>query len=318
MSEPASAGQVSSVVTTLQVKPGVDQNLFVDKLITLSMDAAKSGGFWSAEVIPPKPGEDPEWQLVQRFASSAAADMWRSCALRNKILDELCGDADEALAQMHAESPADDSSEAATAIVTYVHDGMEDRYFEWAVKIQRAQAKFAGFRGCYLQPPTPGRSRQWATLLRFDSPALLEVWLNCPERKELLLEANEFVKETKFREVSTSFPGWVPLDESTGSPPPNWKTFLMVMLGLYPVVALLTKFVGPLTESLPLALGLFIRLMASVAATTWVTMPLCIRWFGWWLFPKGENREQCQVSGLAIVIGLFVVEIAGCWFLLMT
>jgi hypothetical protein len=64
----------------------------------------------------------------------------------------------------------------------------------------------------------------------------LEAWMNAPERKALLAESKEFIESEELMRLATAFPGWVPLDPMTGEGPPNWKTAMLVLLGLFPIV----------------------------------------------------------------------------------
>jgi uncharacterized protein len=52
--------------------------------------------------------------------------------------------------------------------------------------------------------------------------------------------------------LATSFPGWVPINPMTGKGPPNWKTALLVILGLFPIVMLEMRFLSPILASLGL------------------------------------------------------------------
>ena len=68
----------------------------------------------------------------------------------------------------------------------------------------------------------------------------------------------------------------------TGKGPPNWKTAMLVLLGLFPVVMLELKFLSPKLSLLGIhaSLATFIGNSISVAVTSFFTMPWCVRWFG--------------------------------------
>ncbi len=182
-------------------------------------------------------------------------------------------------------------------IFSKIKPGMEDRYREWAVRIQAAQAKYPGYRGMFLQPP-PENGGLWTTIIRFDKVAQLEAWMNAPERKELLAESKAFIEHEQLTRLATSFPGWVPVDPVTGEGPPNWKTALLVLLGLFPVVMLELRFLSPVLTVLGLhaSLATFIGNSISVALTSFITMPLFVRWFGWWLCFSRKARLPTRLS----------------------
>src|SRR5262249_22955773 len=117
-------------------------------------------------------------------------------------------------------------------IFSQIKPGMEDRYREWAARMQQAQSRYPGYRGTYLQPPSTGGSH-WITMLRYATTEQLNAWLAAPERAALLRESRAFIEGEELLRLTPSFPGWVPLDPATGQGPPNWKTALLVLLGLY-------------------------------------------------------------------------------------
>jgi hypothetical protein len=53
-----------------------------------------------------------------------------------------------------------------------------------------------------------------------------------------------------------------------------------------------------------------------VAGTTFLTMPLFIRWFGWWLFTDKKTPAWITPAGLGLLGALFAIEVGALWFLL--
>lgn len=309
MAETAQKLTITALTTKVEGYADLEQGKFTNYLVQLMMTGAKYPGFWSGEIIPPIGADDKSWKLVQRFNTAEQASAWQSSDSRRKVLDELASAANGSAPKVSDELVHGGDAEVATAIVTDVKPGMEAQYFAWEEKIQSAQATFPGYRGVYLQPPVKGREGQWATLLRFATPGQLEEWFSSETRNHLLEEAKKFVRATHFQKVNSSFPGWFPVDETTGQPPPNWKTSLLVLLGLFPVVMLEIKFTGPLLARLSMSLATFINLVASVVATTWITTPVFIKYFGWWLFPKKDAGANTNAMGIGILCLLFAAEI---------
>jgi hypothetical protein len=64
------------------------------------------------------------------------------------------------------------------------------------------------------------------------------------------------------------------------------------------------------------SLATFIGICISVAGTTFVTMPLLIRWFGWWLFTKKKTPDWVTPVGLGLLAALFAIEVGALWDLL--
>jgi antibiotic biosynthesis monooxygenase (ABM) superfamily enzyme len=201
-------------------------------------------------------------------------------------------------------------------IVTKVKPGKEEAYRLWETKIQQAQSKFPGYQGSYVQPPIAGELG-WTTLMRFDNAEQLDRWLKSPERAALLREVEPLIDYAHLQRMESSFPGWFPTDPKTGQGPPNWKAAMLVLLGLFPIVMLETRFLSPRLASLNFSLAMFIGNTISVALTTWLTMPLFIKAFGWWLFPKPEaSKISVNIAGTAVIFVLFAIEVAVLWNLL--
>jgi antibiotic biosynthesis monooxygenase (ABM) superfamily enzyme len=202
-------------------------------------------------------------------------------------------------------------------IFSRIKPGMEDAYRGWTARIGAAQARYPGYCGMFVQPPDE-KGGMWTTIIRFKSAPQLEAWMNAPERKSLLQESKAFIENEQLTRLATAFPGWVPVDPVTGKGPPNWKTAMLVLLGLFPVVMLELRFLNPRLSALGLhaSLATFIGNSLSVAATSFITMPLFVRWFGWWLFPAEASTWRVTSKGVAILVVLFVLEVAALWQLL--
>src|SRR5262249_27920398 len=147
------------------------------------------------------------------------------------------------------------------------------------------------------------------TMLRFDTPDHLSAWIAAPERATLLSESKAFIESEELLRLATSFPGWVRIDPETGKGPPNWKTALLVLLGLYPIVVLELLYMNPLLAGLVPSVGVFVGNVLSVAATSLVTMPFLVRKFDWWLFPEKSPYNRATIGGLGILAALFIGEI---------
>lgn len=292
-----------------------DAGEHVNWLARLMMVGVGSGSVLSAEIIPSSSPDEQTWTLVQRFyaqpliAESQAHPDWL------KLLEEVAPkiEANEITLTNSVSSSHGTIGSVAVAIVTQVKPGQESTYLEFEKQFQSAQAKRRGYRGVYLQPPTKKTPGVWTTLIRFDSPDALDDWFISDERKKLLTQAEPLVSSTDYQTVAGSFPGWFPPQETGGKGPPNWKTAMLILLGLYPIVMLEIRYLNPQLHALNPAIANFIGNSISVALTTWVTMPLSIRAFTPWLFPKKDTPAWVSPFSFALVLVLFALEIALLW-----
>ena len=82
--------------------------------------------------------------------------------------------------------PVDD---AATLIIGQrVRTGHEDEFRRWQQRVNAAAARFPGFEGSDVRPPTPVQE-DWLAVHQFDSVSHLREWLNSTARSDLLDEA---------------------------------------------------------------------------------------------------------------------------------
>ena len=101
-------------------------------------------------------------------------------------------------------------------ISTRVQPGKELEYRAWERKIAAAQSKAPGLQGYRFEPPVPGVQEDFVAILRFDSEANLQAWLDSPERKKLVEEAAPLTEEFHTRMARTGFEQWF-RDESASA-----------------------------------------------------------------------------------------------------
>jgi antibiotic biosynthesis monooxygenase (ABM) superfamily enzyme len=312
-----SSDTVIALVTKIEDTNGANTANVANGLVQVMMQGARFPGFWSGEIIPPSDSHQNTWKLVQRFDSFDQAEAWQTAPSRADLIRSIQKEDNSTPVEVSDEIAEKLSyAEVATAISTTVKPEKRDAFLSWEAKIQGAQAQFPGYRGTYLQPPARGIKDVWSTLVRFDTPESFERWFTSAERQALVNEAAELINATQFRSVSNSFPGWFPVDSTTGKGPPNWKTSAIVLANLFPVVMLEIRFLSPYMKDLNPDLSTFINLVLTIIITTWGTMPVLIGLFKWWLFPDPENEFKTNIKGFFAVMALLSAEIAVFWNLL--
>src|SRR5665213_1593281 len=311
--------QPAVFLATFKIHPG-QQEAFAAWQIRHNTVVSTFPGYISGDVMPPtKPG-DNEWTIILNFQTSDLLLKWQKSEERARLIAEVLPLLEGGnLGQMMPEdnSATQPGTNVTQVVLSKIKPGMEAAYREWCVRIQQAQAKYPGYRGTYLQPPSSSQDGRWTTMLRYDTSAHLDAWLAAPERAELLQESKAFIENEELMRLGTSFPGWVPISPITGKGPPDWKTAILVVLGLYPTVLLELRFLNPHLTHLNPSLATFIGNVGSVAVTSFITMPLFVRWFGWWLFVDKKSSKSREPMGLGLFILLFAIEIALLWRILL-
>ena len=102
-------------------------------------------------------------------------------------------------------------SPVSAVISTRIKPGQEAAYRAWEQRIAAAQSKAPGFQGYRFEPPVPGVQDDWLAIVRFDTEANLQAWLDSPERHKLLREAEAFTEEFHARIARTGFDQWFPV-----------------------------------------------------------------------------------------------------------
>lgn len=316
MIDPASSPVPGGVTIVTQTRPSAgDAQAFARWQDHVSDVVARQPGFIKQTVLPPTPPSQVDWVILQRFASSEAALAWIRSDERLHLLAEaqpLLGGQDD----VHLINDSDSGvlpSPASAVISTRIRPGQEEAFLGWEHKIAAAQARSPGFQGYRFQPPVAGVQDDWLAILRFDSEANLQKWLDSPERKKLLEEADAFTQESHARIVRTGFDQWFAVGATGASPPSAWKQNMIVLATLYPVVFLVTAWLEH-----PILVGLlgmkhwsalFIDNVVGILILSVVT-PWLSRSFSWWLRSPDSKGD---VAGAAILVGLYVLLLLATW-----
>jgi len=266
-------------------------------------------GFVAREMIPPSPPAQADWVILERFAGEAAALAWlhssERLALVQGIAPLLIGRDDVHLVRDGSEGvlPAPISA----VISTRIKPGSEDEYRRWEQRIAVAQSRSIGFQGYRFEPPVPGVQEDWLAILRFDTEEHLQAWMDSPERKKLLVEAEAFTENFHARIVRTGFEQWF-AQRKQGDRPPVWKQNMVVLLLLYPVVFLFGIWVqNPLLIArwgMPFWLAMFVGNVVSILLLNWL-VPWTSRALGWWISPPPNRRRAVDLSGGALLVLLY-------------
>ena len=158
--------------------------------------------------------------------------------------------------------------------VRRVKRGREADYEAWLPKIVAALKLSPGFLNFENLRPVKGLQTEHVLILRFDNEANLHRWEASPERKRWLAEATGFTEHVASIQHISGLEGlFTPPRTRVSLAPPKWKMFLVVSLGLYPLVVLTAVFVVPVLGSMPLLPRLVITTLLDVALMTWAVMP---------------------------------------------
>ncbi len=308
-----SAGTVT-IVTQTRAAAGQDV-AFAAWQESVGLAIANHAGFLDQKVIPPSPPGQVDWVILQRFSSIEAAQQWMHSNTRAQLLESaqplLAGHDDIHLIR-------DDNrgvlpAPASAVISTRVKPGQEAAYHQWERRMAAAQTQAPGFQGYRIEPPLAGVQDSWLAIVRFDSDANLDHWMQSPARLKLLEEGKDLSDDVRARIVRTGFDQWFPGGGTAGTTaPPAWKQNMLVLLLLYPVVFLFGYCVqGPLLDKdlhLPFWLSLFISNVVGVLLLNKLVPWTCAR-FSWWLKPDASAAQSTNVRGAALIVGVYALSL---------
>jgi uncharacterized protein len=300
------AGAVTIVTQTRVREDGTDAFALFQAAISTAV--AEQPGFIEQSVLPPNPPTQIDWVILQRFVGHEQAIAWLRSERRHALLAEvqpvLSGLDDVHLVRDAATGAL--PSPVSAVITTRVKAGHEVEYRAWEQRIAAAQAHYPGFQGYRFEPPLPGVQENYVAILRFESEATLRAWMESPERRRLLEQAEELTDSVNTRFVRTGFSQWFPSEVRTQAP--AWKMNMIVLLLLYPVVFLFGLSIQtPLligTLNLPFWLALFIGNIVSVTLLNYL-VPWTSRGFSWWLDARLDRRVSVDLGGVLLMCVLY-------------
>jgi antibiotic biosynthesis monooxygenase (ABM) superfamily enzyme len=279
---------------------------------------AKVPGFVEQKVLPPSPPLQVDCVILQRFVDAESASRWLKSVDRQQRIE---GVAAMLVGRDDVHIVKDDtgkrSSSVSAVISTRVKAGREADYHLWERKMAGTQARSAGFLGYRFEPPVPGVQDDYVAILRFDTEANLQGWLNSPERQKLVDEAAPLTEEFHARIMRSGFEHWFADSAATVWPgPAAWKMNMLVLLMLYPIVFLFGLFVGTPLLSIKLGLSfpvaLFLGNIVSVSLTG-LMIPWAATHLGWWLEPPAERAIRNGLVGAAVVLASYALMVFAFW-----
>lgn len=190
---------------------------------------------------------------------------------------------------------------ASTVITQHYPADKADTFMAWQREVAALAGAYPGYQATEVYPPTGGGD-EWVIIIHFDDEAKLQAWLDAPERAAWLAKLPDEALGFRQHTMPTGFGTWVAGQTADGTPIPSWKSFLLVLLGLYPVVMLLTLIVSPRTADLGTAFAMLLGNILSVATLQWAVMPLLNRALAPWLAAHGRDGRLVSVAGAALIV----------------
>jgi uncharacterized protein len=173
--------------------------------------------------------------------------------------------------------------EPATAVFARtVKPGREAEYEALAREMVKASQAFPGQLAATMLHEEG--SPNYTVLYSFTDRPALEAWLDSPERRQLLRQADRLAEQHARVQPLTGLETWFTLPhQPTIKPPPRWKMWLISLLAIYPLVVAFQATIVPTIKALPLLVRSAILPLTLLTLMTFVVMPVVTRMVQPWL-----------------------------------
>lgn len=189
---------------------------------------------------------------------------------------------------------------SSSVIVHRVLPESADRFLEMQDQFTAAAMKFPGYQSTDIFPPANPGKDPWVVLMHFDTPAMMQAWIDSPERLQLVDRLNRDVGQFELRVLPEGFAPW--FSGLAESPPAGWKMAMSVVLALFPTVMLLTILTGRITQPLGLAFSMLIGNIMSVSILQWGVMPILTSILRPWYKSKGWSSTLGGIAVAAVIL----------------
>ncbi|KAA0942267.1 MULTISPECIES: antibiotic biosynthesis monooxygenase [unclassified Pseudomonas] len=180
------------------------------------------------------------------------------------------------------------SDEVVTLVVKHrIKPGREADYEAWLRRIVRIAGERAGHLGVDVVRGKQGGLALFTCVLRYRSTADLELWLDSPQRQELINEATPMLADGDQTEVGAVNEFWFsPLSDSAAKPP-RCKQAVVTLLVILPLTLVIPLLWGPVLRLHPFLsnylVATFLVTLTIVLLVVYLLMPAATRLFAPWL-----------------------------------
>ncbi|HUH69768.1 MAG TPA: antibiotic biosynthesis monooxygenase [Mycobacterium sp.] len=195
-------------------------------------------------------------------------------------------------------------------VASNVSDGMEADFHAAHGRLTMAASEFSGYEGTAVFPP--GASGEWMSLIRFRTEPQLSAWLGSPQRKEVLPPVRSSLTQD-FSVFAQTTPLGTTVRRVNGKTAmtPSWKTAMLLLMVLYPMVMLQSRFVAPLFGKLGAErwLSVWLGQVVNVALMQWWLMPTVSSWCRRWLDPVDGAGLRISLRGAAVAVIVYAASL---------
>jgi uncharacterized protein len=193
-----------------------------------------------------------------------------------------------------------------------VSSGMEADFQAAHIRLTAAASQFSGYEGTAVFPP--GAPGKWVSLVRFRTEPQLSAWLRSPQRNEALPPVrSSLTRDFSVLARTTPFGTTVRNVDGKTEMTPSWKTAMLLLMVIYPMAMLQSRFVAPVIGKLGVQpwLSVWLSQILSVALMQWWLMPTVSSWCRRWLDPVDGASRRISLRGAAVAVIVYAASLTA-------
>ena len=178
-----------------------------------------------------------------------------------------------------------------TVVITRrVRPGREADYEAWLERLQHEARALRGYLGVTTQRPPPGGTREYTSVVRFESLAALQEFEASELRSRHLAQVHDLVEADAIWQRLTGLEFWFTPPPGTVVPQPSRSRMALLMIVVvFGLVLSIGALVDAVAALLPLALPYPARLLLTITLevlfmTYWL-MPRLTKHLARWIYP---------------------------------
>ena len=171
-------------------------------------------------------------------------------------------------------------------ITRHVKSDQVEAFEAWLDEIKAAAGAFDGYAGMDVVRPADAENPTYVIILRFDSYEHYTAWHESPERGEAVQRSLAMTTGDPSFEEAHGLEAWFtpPTSQGSAQRPARYKTAILTIIGLYPLIVGVGALVGAATD-LATAISTLITVVVVSALATYLVMPWITRSARHWLYP---------------------------------
>lgn len=141
----------------------------------------------------------------------------------------------------------DSADQGATAVITHrVREGKHADYETWLDEISPLCKASPGHLDWHIVRPIAGLTGTYTVIIRFDTAAHLQHWMESPARAHLIEEVRPLLVTGDDFFVSSGLDFWFTPGSARAKVPVRWKQYLVTWSAIYPLVLGVPLVIRPL------------------------------------------------------------------------